>query len=301
MCWLPQDSVRTSLPTDVTSPQLEPTAKGSERSQRRSLRPTPKHLEIENLLTYLCGLDILTESEFFVPVILERALHNCLFSSTLESTDSSFANAALASSTPQQNPSSSRYRSPGLSLLSSVTPSTSPSSSEPSDSSPTPLETTLLPLLSYLFDLSLPPIVVVTNPLPSGFTTSTLTTTTVSSNSLSPAPVTNHPINPPINPRPHMANPVLVQMPLHRTPNVLKFNGKIPSELLCYLEDIELLSNVAIFTIEQKIKVTLRYAVLDEAKVWQMLPKATVVPANWDTFITAVKKNVSWLQRDQQI
>ena len=98
-----------------------------------------------------------------------------------------------------------------------------------------------------------------------------------------------------------MANPVLVQMPLHRTPNVLKFNGKIPSELLCYLEDIELLGNVAIFTIEQKIKVTLRYAVLDEAKVWQMLQKATVVPANWDTFITAVNKNVSWLQRDQQI
>ena len=87
-----------------------------------------------------------------------------------------------------------------------------------------------------------------------------------------------------------MANPVPVQMPLHRTPNAPKFDGKIPSELLCYLEDIKLLGNTAIITIEQKIKAACRYAILDEAEVWQMLPEATAVPADWDTFVAAVKK-----------
>ena len=33
----------------------------------------------------------------------------------------------------------------------------------------------------------------------------------------------------------------------------------------------------------------LRYTVLDEAEVWQTLLEATVVPADWDTFIAAVK------------
>ena len=87
-----------------------------------------------------------------------------------------------------------------------------------------------------------------------------------------------------------MANPVPVQMPLRGTPNAPKFNGKTPSELPRYLEDIELLGNAAVITIEQKIKAALCYAILDEAKVCQTLPEATAVLANWDAFITAVKK-----------
>ena len=58
-----------------------------------------------------------------------------------------------------------------------------------------------------------------------------------------------------------MANPVPVQMTLHGTPNAPKFNGKTPSELPRYLEDIKLLGNAAVITIEQKIKAALHYAV----------------------------------------
>ena len=87
-----------------------------------------------------------------------------------------------------------------------------------------------------------------------------------------------------------MANPVPVHIPLCGTPNAPKFNGKTPSEHLRYQEDIELLGNAAIITIEQKIKAALRYAVLDEAEVWQTLPEATAVPADWDAFVTAVKQ-----------
>ena len=87
-----------------------------------------------------------------------------------------------------------------------------------------------------------------------------------------------------------MANSVPVQMPLCGTPNAPKFDGKMPSELPCYLEDIELLGNAAVITIEQKIKAALRYAILDEAKVWQMLLEATAVLADWDAFVAAVKK-----------
>ena len=79
-------------------------------------------------------------------------------------------------------------------------------------------------------------------------------------------------------------------MPLRGTPNAPKFDGKTPSELPCYLEDIELLGNAAVITIEQKIKVALHFAVLDKVEVWQTLPEATAVPADWNTFVTMVKK-----------
>ena len=41
-----------------------------------------------------------------------------------------------------------------------------------------------------------------------------------------------------------MAQPAF-QMPLHGTPNAPKFSGQTPSELPCYLEDIDPLGDVA--------------------------------------------------------
>ena len=34
----------------------------------------------------------------------------------------------------------------------------------------------------------------------------------------------------------------------------------------------------------------IRYAMLDEAEVWQMLPEATANPADWDAFVVTIKK-----------
>ena len=80
------------------------------------------------------------------------------------------------------------------------------------------------------------------------------------------------------------------QMPLWGTPNAPKFSGKMPSELPQYLEDIDLLGDAAILDEAQRIKVTIRYAALDEAEVWQMLPEAIANPADWADFVAATKK-----------
>jgi hypothetical protein len=85
-----------------------------------------------------------------------------------------------------------------------------------------------------------------------------------------------------------MAQPL--QMPLRDTPNTPKVDGKKPSELPRYLEDIDFLSDVAALDQAKKIKAAIRYAALDEVEVWQMLPEASATPANWDNFIKAVKK-----------
>ena len=63
-----------------------------------------------------------------------------------------------------------------------------------------------------------------------------------------------------------MAQPAF-QMPLYGTPNSPKFGGKIPSELPCYLEDIDLLGDAATLDEAHKIKATICYAVLNEAEV----------------------------------
>ena len=77
-------------------------------------------------------------------------------------------------------------------------------------------------------------------------------------------------------------------MPLYGTPNSPKFGGKIPSELPCYLEDIDLLGDAATLDEAQTIKATICYAVLNEAEVWQTLPEATANSADWDAFVTTV-------------
>ena len=65
-------------------------------------------------------------------------------------------------------------------------------------------------------------------------------------------------------------------MPLCGTPNAPKFNGKTPSKLPWYLEDINFLGNSTGFNNTKKIKVALCYAVLDKAEVWQMLLEASM-------------------------
>jgi hypothetical protein len=93
--------------------------------------------------------------------------------------------------------------------------------------------------------------------------------------------------NPTQNLPPPMAQPL--QMPLRGTPNAPKFDGKKPSELPRYLEDIDFLGDVVALDQAKKIKAAIRYAALDEAEVWQTLPEASTTPANWDNFIKAVK------------
>ena len=50
------------------------------------------------------------------------------------------------------------------------------------------------------------------------------------------------------------------------------------------------MGDAAVLDEAQKIKAVIRYAALDEAEVWQMLPKATANPADWADFIAATKK-----------
>jgi hypothetical protein len=40
----------------------------------------------------------------------------------------------------------------------------------------------------------------------------------------------------------------------------------------------------------KKIKAAICYAALDEVEVWQTLPEASAILANWDNFIKAIKK-----------
>ncbi|KAF8430926.1 hypothetical protein L210DRAFT_3416995 [Boletus edulis BED1] len=84
-----------------------------------------------------------------------------------------------------------------------------------------------------------------------------------------------------------MAAPI--QIPLRGTSNVPKFDGKQPSELPRYLEDIKFLGNAAHIDQAGKIKAAIQYVALDEAEVWQTLAETTAIPADWTTFIMAVK------------
>jgi hypothetical protein len=84
-----------------------------------------------------------------------------------------------------------------------------------------------------------------------------------------------------------MPNPI--QMPLRGTQNAPKFDCKNCAQLPRYLEDIEFLGTSANLSKEEQIRVAIWYADLNEAKVWQTLPETTAVPANWVTFVAAVK------------
>ena len=72
-------------------------------------------------------------------------------------------------------------------------------------------------------------------------------------------------------------------------PNTPKFNGKTPSKLPQYLENIGLIGDAASLK-SQKTKAAICYAALDEAEVWQTLPKATNNLANCDAFVLLSKR-----------
>ena len=78
-------------------------------------------------------------------------------------------------------------------------------------------------------------------------------------------------------------------MPLRGTPNAPKLDGKIPSLLPRYLEDIEYLGNAAGLNDSEQVRAAIRYADLDEAELWETLPQATAAHPDWDEFVTAVK------------
>ena len=86
-----------------------------------------------------------------------------------------------------------------------------------------------------------------------------------------------------------MANP-LPQMPLRGTQNALKFDRKTPALLLRFLEDVNIIGTVASIAEAEKIRAAIRYADLEEAEGWELLPKVTAVPADWGNFVDAVKK-----------
>ncbi|KAF9221212.1 hypothetical protein BS17DRAFT_711952 [Gyrodon lividus] len=76
-------------------------------------------------------------------------------------------------------------------------------------------------------------------------------------------------------------------MPMCGTHDTPKFSGKIAAHLLQYLEDINILGDSAQIMDEAKIKAAIRYVDLEEAEVWQTLPKS--LGTDWDTFVAAVK------------
>ena len=79
-------------------------------------------------------------------------------------------------------------------------------------------------------------------------------------------------------------------MPLCGTQNTPKFDGKTPALLLCFLEDVNIIGMVASISKAEKIRAAIRYADLEEAEGWELLPEVTAVPADWSNFVDAVKK-----------
>ena len=79
------------------------------------------------------------------------------------------------------------------------------------------------------------------------------------------------------------------QMPLRGSASALKFDGKTPSLLPRFLEDVDILGTAATLTDAEKVRTSIRYADLEELEGWELLPDAIVIPANWAAFALAVK------------
>ncbi|KIK74191.1 hypothetical protein PAXRUDRAFT_20124 [Paxillus rubicundulus Ve08.2h10] len=79
-------------------------------------------------------------------------------------------------------------------------------------------------------------------------------------------------------------------MPLRGTKDAPKFLGKVTAELLRFLEDVGILADQAQLDDTGKIRAAIRYAALDEAKLWETLDSAAAVSAVWADFVTAVKQ-----------
>ena len=79
------------------------------------------------------------------------------------------------------------------------------------------------------------------------------------------------------------------QMPLRGSASAPKFDGKTPSLLPRFLEDVDILGTAATLTDAEKVRTSIRYADLEESEGWELLPEAIVVPADWAAFALAVK------------
>jgi len=259
--------------------------RGFDRLSRRSLRPTPERLEIEDLLANFRRLELSTESELLIPVTPERAQHNQFTSPASLLSDSPFIPGAFIHSTPQQTPFSFQHRLPTSVPLSPLTPL---SASKSSPLSSLLLNPTPSPSLSFLFDFSTCPTESYPDQLSPLHTSSSSSSSVLSPLfSFNPVLPDNPPTNPRRNPSP-MAQPI--RMPLRGTPNAPKFDTKKPSELPRYLEDVEDIADAAILDHGGKIRAALCYAALDKAELWQTLTEATAIPADWNAFVVAVKK-----------
>ena len=79
------------------------------------------------------------------------------------------------------------------------------------------------------------------------------------------------------------------QMPLHGSASAPKFDGKTPSLLPRFLDDVDILGTTATLTDAKNVRTSIRYADLEESEGWELLPEAIVVPANWAAFTLTVK------------
>ncbi|KIJ08787.1 hypothetical protein PAXINDRAFT_18096 [Paxillus involutus ATCC 200175] len=187
---------------------------------------------------------------------------------------SPFVPGAFHHSTPLRNPLNTPLLSPG-SPLSPLTPSSSSASSPDLVT-----QFDLLPALNLnhaSVDSPAPPHPANSNgPRPSQTPENILRVPNT------PVPVAHPP------PQPPMAAPFT--MPLRGTKDAPKFQGKIIAELPRFLEDVGILADQAQLDHAGKIRVAIRYAALDEAELWETLESATVVPADWVNFVTAVKQ-----------
>ena len=80
------------------------------------------------------------------------------------------------------------------------------------------------------------------------------------------------------------------QMSLHSTQNAPKFDGKTPTLLPRFLEDVDILGTVAGITDLEKICAAIRYADLKEAEGWELLDEVDANPPDWANFARGVKK-----------
>ena len=79
-------------------------------------------------------------------------------------------------------------------------------------------------------------------------------------------------------------------MLLCSTQNAPKFDGKTPALLPRFFEDVDILGTAAGIMNLEKIRATIRYADLEEAKGWELLDEVAANPPDWANLTWAVKK-----------
>ncbi|KIO13204.1 hypothetical protein M404DRAFT_122257, partial [Pisolithus tinctorius Marx 270] len=245
--------------------QLEPTVRDSAVSSRRSLRHTAERTELENLHLHFCNLNLSEDSDIFHPVSPITPDHVQLTTDipwVLPTITPPGISADQISVTSDHLDLTAPDFPSGFIHLTPQRPETPPSPLTPITSSDS---SSLMPSFSP-HSCTIP--------------------TTSHPQPIPIPPVTNPALPPQVNPP--MANPQF-QMPLCSTQNSPKFSRDSPAQLPCYLEDIDFLSTLAALDDHGKIRAAIRYADLEEAEVWQMLPEAAPAADDWDAFIVAVK------------